>query len=331
MEVASNTFMVDKDLLLFVAGFPSKIHPAAIYSFFSKAGPINIYKLGKSEVGLDLQPVTSNNDLRRGFCIIAARNADTYNMILTSGPVAFYGRCLCVSPFKEGSSYGNESGRQVPARVLIKRVPSAMSQDLLYAYLSTTYGKINKMFRLQAESLRKNNKKIRRRKHHCYSVEFVLATSVQHAAQVGKIFFSIDEEPILIEKYLRNVSSTEEDNSAEQANNKSGKRSPPNNEGGKEGFTQTPETRHDNDNDMKGDSEEGKDKFGVLVKKLRWELVSAPKTRPTNKMYFDERKDLNLENKEISDGLKFNFIPRPVIRILLMKKSIMVLLQPPIR
>ena len=151
--------MIDTDLLLFASVFPSNIDPAAIYEFFNKAGPMNIFKLSKSEVGMDLQPVTSNNGLRRGFCILAPSTMSVYDRILSDGRITFIGRSLCVSPFKVGSSNTKQSDSQTSRkRFLLEKVPNIMSNELLFAYLSTSFGNITKMFRLQAESLKKTPK-----------------------------------------------------------------------------------------------------------------------------------------------------------------------------
>lgn len=106
-----------------------------------------------------------------------------------------------MSPFKVGSSKAKQSDSQTSRKiVLIKKVPNIMSNELLLAYPSTSFGNITKMYRLQEESLKKDAKKLKRRKHHCYSVEFAASSSAEKAAQVGKMFIRFQNEAVLIEK-----------------------------------------------------------------------------------------------------------------------------------
>ena len=110
----TNTSTIDRDLLLFVAGFPSKIHPAASYGLFSKASPVREFKLGKVKFGIDLQPVSSSNDLPTGFYILAPLIADTYKKILDHGLTTFFGRSLYITSFKERSPYTKQPENKIP-------------------------------------------------------------------------------------------------------------------------------------------------------------------------------------------------------------------------
>lgn len=198
------TPVFNKDLLLFVTGLPSKISPRTIAGFFASFGPVALLKLSKQGVGgLDLYPVTSGRDLRRGFCILYAYDSNTYKTLLQHRPLLFYGRSLTVAPFREGSDQTTSREQSRQSLVLVKKVPSVISEELLVKYLGASFGPVKKIYRLQAESPMKEVQKQRKRKNHCYSVEFESEGSADLAAQTGLIPWESLAEPITIEKYRK--------------------------------------------------------------------------------------------------------------------------------
>lgn len=164
-------------------------------------------------------------------------------------------------------------------------------------------------------------------------MEFAASSSAEKAAQVGKMFIRFHNESVLIEKYHRNGISIEEDNSTEQAN-KSGKSSPSDADGKKEGFTGTPETRNDQENQVKDISDEGKDNFDSLVEKNNPEIIFSLKNKLTKQKYFEERKGYFVERRQPLDNnesLRFNYIAIRTVRNFFGRKNLTALFQPQLR
>ena len=191
-----------KDRLLFVTGLPSKIGPLAILDYFSAMGRVLVMRLSKSQNGgPDLQPVTSSRDLRKGFCIIYAEDQQTFSKILGCRTLRFFGRSLSVIPFREGSDQHLSRERTRQALVIIKKVPCSMKEELLHMYVSTTFGEVKNIYRLQAESPQKEYHKLKNRKYHCYSVQFDSIDSAILATRVGNIYWKTKKEPMVIQRY----------------------------------------------------------------------------------------------------------------------------------
>lgn len=199
-----STKPLHRERLLFVTGLPSKIHPQMIVRFFERIGHVRLFKLSKAGLGtLDLEVVYSHRDLRKGFCIIHAEDTVTYDAILGNQPLAFYGRSLSVMPFKEGSDQLSSREKTRESLVLVKRVPASIPEEVLKLFLCSSYGLVKKIYRLQAESPKKEIQKLRKRKNHCYSVEFQTIQSADLAAKVRFIYWDASKDPMLVEKYQK--------------------------------------------------------------------------------------------------------------------------------
>ena len=193
----------ESPLLIFVTGLPSKSTVQVVLDHFKKYGKVQLYRISNnsSQANKVLQAHASAN-IKRGFCILRALNESTYQNILSSSE-PFLGRTLAVGPFRQGSELWSHNEHINSRRVIVKKVPALVPEEMLRAALETQFGSIHRMYRFAAESTHKAAKKEKSRKHHSYSVEFDLESSADRAAAEGSFHLAGIHTAVLMEKFQK--------------------------------------------------------------------------------------------------------------------------------
>lgn len=190
--------------LIFITGIPSKTTSAVVLDHFKQYGGVSIYRLQQCAKGQRVLHNHASANIKRGFCILQAPCEATYKKILASRE-PFFGRSLAIGPFRQGSALWNHNEHVSSRRVIVKKVPSLVSEDALRLALETEIGPIKRMYRFAAESSEKAAKKEKNRKTNTYSVEFFQDTSADKAAQFGALYLNGSYTPLIIEKYQKKV------------------------------------------------------------------------------------------------------------------------------
>lgn len=193
----------ESPLLIFVTGLPSKSTIQVVLEHFRKYGKVQLYRISNNsnQANRVLQAHASAN-IKRGFCILRALNESTYQNILSSSE-PFLGRTLAVGPFRQGSELWSHNEHINSRRVIVKKVPSMVPEEMLRAALETQFGTIHRMYRFAAESTTKAAKKEKNRKHHSYSVEFDLESSADQASAEGIFLLAEINTSVLMEKFQK--------------------------------------------------------------------------------------------------------------------------------
>lgn len=189
-------------LLIFVTGLPSKSTVQVVLDHFKKYGKVQLYRINNSSQGNRVLQAHASANIKRGFCILKAFNEPTYKKILSSSEL-FLGRTLAIGPFRQGSELWSHNEHINLRRIIVKKVPSKVTQDALKLAVETQFGTINRMYRFAAESTQKAAKKEKSRKHNTYSIEFDHEASAQKAANNGSLLLPDCENPVVIERFQK--------------------------------------------------------------------------------------------------------------------------------
>lgn len=190
-------------MMLFVTGIPSKTTPEVVLQHFSRFGTVELFKLSnvkKFNKVLSSQPSTNT---RRGFCVLQAKDSQTYTKVLNSIHIQFQGRSLAIIRFRQGPELSNHNEYINSRRVIIKKVPAGICQDSFKEKLQSAFGTITRMYRYEAESIEKAAKKEKRRKTNTYSVEFDEVASAEKASSKGLFYLQEVSVPVVVERYQR--------------------------------------------------------------------------------------------------------------------------------
>lgn len=213
----------DTPYLIFVTGIPSKTTCKEVLDHFGRFGRVQMYRLPATA---KCQRVLQNHasvNIKRGFCILQAISEITYNLILGSSE-HFQGRSLAIGPFRQGSALWTHNEHVTSRRVIIKKVPSAVSEENLRRALETDFGTITRMYRFAAESSLKAVKREKSRKTNTYSVEFVEESSACQAAQDSQYFLRGFTSPLIIEKFVKKSSQIGDESSQNDSTYKNNKK-----------------------------------------------------------------------------------------------------------
>lgn len=215
---------------IFVSGIPSKINAGQLKSLFSEKGSFQLISLNGQMLG----PVQKGKAViagpHQGFCILRALDEASYERIINEPEISFFGRTLNISGYRSPIQQGSSSYLTNLKRVIVKKVPVAITTETLELHLSSLFGDIEKIYRFEAETVEKAARKALTRKTHTYSVIFRDQNSANQAAQQGSVQISETSSPIFIEKYNKPGDSAGgqfqmEKRPAHQTNQQSGKRS----------------------------------------------------------------------------------------------------------
>ena len=213
----------DTPYLIFVTGIPSKTTCKEVLDHFGRFGRVQMYRLPATA---KCQRVLQNHasvNIKRGFCILQVASEITYQQILGSSE-HFQGRSLAIGPFRQGSALWTHNEHVTCRRVIIKKVPSAVSEEILRRALETDFGAITRMYRFAAESSLKAVKREKSRKTNTYSIEFVQESAALLAAQDSQYFLNGLMSPLIIEKFVKKSSPIGDESSQNDSTYKSSKK-----------------------------------------------------------------------------------------------------------
>lgn len=194
----------DNSFLIFVTGLPSKTTVQTVLDHFSQFGQVIMYQ---QPTGAKCQRVLQNHpsvNIKRGFCILQTASEITYKQVL-SYDEPFLGRNLAIGPFRQGSQLWNHNEQVSSRRVIVKKVPTSVTEEILKEFLENEFGGIRRMYCYAAESSQKAAKREKTRKTNTYSVEFVQENSAIQAAKTGQI--CMKSYPLIIEKFEKKTPS----------------------------------------------------------------------------------------------------------------------------
>ena len=192
--------------LIFVTGIPSKTHTQAVLDHFRGFGQVIMFRLQDNVKGNKVLQAHPSANIKRGFCILQAQNLLTYRKIISSTE-PFLGRTLAIGPFRQGSALWSHNGQVNSRRVIVKKVPSSISQETLQQVLERAFGEIGRIYCFAAESTEKAVKKQKNRKCNTYSVEFLTEASAMQAAKDGFLCIPELSSLIVLEQYQKNLPS----------------------------------------------------------------------------------------------------------------------------
>lgn len=157
---------------IFVAGIPSKVKYRQVLTFFEHLGEFtHIYGLDKASKKLSPR-YPLGKLVTRGCCILVTPSSKTYELITSeSMNIEFMGRSLICRPFWSGQDLAVHNQRLNICRVLLKQVPSALSEQELHSLLESTCGPVQILFPLRAQKVHPSHL-TPHKKQYTYSVTF---------------------------------------------------------------------------------------------------------------------------------------------------------------
>lgn len=178
-----------KNLLLFVAGLPSRSTPEQVLNFLETFGKVKLLRLRSTKTDFRLIESNPQNNIRRGFCVVETFDNKVYEAILKQSGVEFQGRNLIITHLRgkqEFQAYVSEIERR---RLLISHVPPQIPLTALQLALESRFGPVKKLTR---QDLSFKNKETPSQK--LFLVEFLNQSSSYQALQVQKFLFSFEGE-----------------------------------------------------------------------------------------------------------------------------------------
>jgi hypothetical protein len=195
---------------IYVAGVHSRTKPLELLHFFESFGPIVSVepKPCKADTATDTKP--SKSGAQKSYWIIEARDSQTYNKILTSKNCILFGRSLCLLPFMDGEDLILHSKLKSKKRVLIKKVPSWVTEEQLLAAIESQIGKVEAYFKYETDShkAKKLDSKKKIRKVCTYSVTMRNKQDREKFVQAGHLKLTSDIT-VQVEKYISKKSQME--------------------------------------------------------------------------------------------------------------------------
>lgn len=129
--------------LLFLTGIPNGTVPSTITSKFAN--------LGFTVKLMDQRNRTIKNlsFITNGYCLIETSSHQAYQTLLEMRHVAFAGRSLILKPYLTGVELFKENRKTNKRRILLKLVPSYITDEEIRKHLSLKFGGIKEFYQLQ--------------------------------------------------------------------------------------------------------------------------------------------------------------------------------------
>ena len=192
----------NETFLLFVTGIPSKTYDFDLEEVFGGLGRFRFARLKKKGSFKEISHGNPLPNLKKGFCILEALDQTSYLNALNNGQLEYLNRTLKINRFQEGQTFEDRCVDEADRKVIIKKVPSQVKKQLLFAALEKEIGKITRMYRFEASHLQKTVL-FTDCKYNSYSVEFALKESAILATNIRKLLISSCDIPIVIERFQR--------------------------------------------------------------------------------------------------------------------------------
>ena len=189
MQDARNELIEEKfPVKVFVTGIPSKVNSKLVQNYFGQFGHVELIDQNKNyhECGRQQSSFYSahneSKEIARGLCLLIVWDSESLKNIMALSYSILFGRTIEISRYRTGLELFEYNKQINSRRVIVKKVPPSVSIHALTSILEAKFGQIYKIYKFEAESLYKAQKKARTRKHHSYSVEFEKENSAIKAA-----------------------------------------------------------------------------------------------------------------------------------------------------
>ena len=180
-----------KEFRVFVAGMPSSLKLRYVKEYFSLIGRIT--KVEPVNPKQREETAIKSSDLleqccKKGCCVISTDCEDTFNKLVGGTCFRMLGRQIICKKYLESDELAAHNQKINQQRLLLKRVPSQISEELLRQFLSTRFGPVQVLYpfktqKLQGGSLREKTVK----NYQTYSVTFEDQALSHRLAEAGQI------------------------------------------------------------------------------------------------------------------------------------------------
>lgn len=188
-KVEKGTIDANADLRLFVAGVPSIYPPGSLLDYFLQFGLVD-----------SLTPVRTN---KKGCYVLSTQCLDTKTSILSVAHF-FLGRTLHISEYRTGDQLDLHVQDMNSRRVVVKKVPQTVSEDMLRSLMEGLFGEIQSLFKFKARSHVNQASLDRNQKQVSFSVLFISPDSAAKAVDTFSVSLTADAS-VDVERYVPNT------------------------------------------------------------------------------------------------------------------------------
>ena len=147
---------IENEYRVFVAGIPSSLKYRSIKEYFSMIGPISrVEPISRSEYGQSAKNNPENLDAacKKGCCIIVTSCQETYRSILEGGSYKLLGRQLICRRYLQSDELAEHNKQTNQQRLLLKKVPSTVSEAELKSFLEKGYGRVQIIYVFKTQKI----------------------------------------------------------------------------------------------------------------------------------------------------------------------------------
>ena len=145
-----------KEYRVFVAGMPSSLKLRYVKEYFSLIGPIT--KVEPVNPKQSEEAAIKSSDLleqscKKGCCVITTDCEDTFNKLIGGTCFRMLGRQIICKKYLESDELAAHNQKINQQRLLLKRVPSYISEELLRQFLSAQFGPVQVLYPFKTQKL----------------------------------------------------------------------------------------------------------------------------------------------------------------------------------
>jgi hypothetical protein len=190
-----------QNLQIYVAGVHSKTKHSEILHFFESFGPIVSVEPKPCKPDAAFGSELAKQQIPKSYWIVEAGDTETYSKILTVKNCTLFGRSLCLLPFMAGEDLILHSKLKSKKRVLIKKVPSWVTEEQLLAAIES---QVEAYFKYETDShkAKKLDSKKKIRKVCTYSVTMRSRSDRETFVAAGYLRLT-PEVSVPVEKYIQ--------------------------------------------------------------------------------------------------------------------------------
>jgi hypothetical protein len=147
---------IENEYRVFVAGIPSSLKYLSIKEYFSMIGPISrVEPISRSGFGYSDEKHSENLDApcKKGCCIIVTSCQETYRSILEGGNYKLLGRQLICRKYLQSDELAEHNKQTNQQRLLLKKVPSTVSEVELKSFLEKVYGRVQIIYVFKTQKI----------------------------------------------------------------------------------------------------------------------------------------------------------------------------------
>lgn len=192
---------------LFVAGIPSGLPTAEIFSFFCLFGRFRIVDAGEESKNIESdinKHQSSSSQIAtakgKGHCILETENFADFQRLVEQKYIRFNGRTLTILKHRTGVGLIVQNKKLNRCRAILKRVPKGIKEEFLRERLETLAGKLQTLFKYMSENPLSNAQFSSRTD--TYSVVFENREVAKKLITERK-FKLTDKVTLLVEKYAK--------------------------------------------------------------------------------------------------------------------------------